>query len=122
MPLEIVSLKNNLLLDWKTQEAKSQIITRINELKINNPNYKTDNEFLVLVCNLIEYLIVKKDKIDKKQICVSVYKDLFGLTPEDEESLKRNIDFIHANKSTKKVSKWKLFKDGFNEYVTAKKG
>ena len=66
MPLEIVSLKNNLLLDWKREDVKSQIITRINELTINNPNYKTDNEFLVLVCNLIEYLIVKKDKIDKK--------------------------------------------------------
>ena len=122
MPLEIVSLKNNLLLDWKTQEVKSQIITRINELKINNPNYKTDNEFLVLVCNLIEYLIVKKDKIDKKQMCVSIFKDLFGLATEDEESLKRNIDFIHANKSIKKVSKWKLFKVGINEYFTAKKG
>ena len=119
--LTIIPLKNNLLNDWKKSEVKKKIIGRINELQINNPKYKNDNEFLVLVCNLIEFLIVKKDNIDKKDLCVGIFSELFGITQEEEEILKHNISFIHSNKSIKKVSAWKLFKVGCKEYFNGKK-
>ena len=118
--LQIIPLKNNLLVDWKKQDIKTKIISRVNELNISLAHYKNDNEFLVLVCNLVEYLIVKKDNINKKEIVLSVYNDLFGLTSDEQETLKNNIDIIHLQKKIKKVSMWKLFKCGVYELFKKK--
>lgn len=118
--LQIIPLKNNLLVDWKKQDIKNKIISRVNELNINIAQYKNDNEFLTLICNLVEYLIVKKDNINKKEMVLSVYNDLFGLSPEEQETLKNNIDIIHLQKKIKKVSMWKLFKCGVYELFKKK--
>lgn len=118
--LQIIELKNNLLLDFKKQDVKNKIIERVNELKLPLYNYKSDNEFLCLVCNLIEYLVNKKDNINKKDLVLLIYQELFGLTPEEQETLKNNIDIIHLQKKIKKVSMWKLFKCGFSEYFFLK--
>jgi hypothetical protein len=118
--LQIIPLKNNLLLDWKKQDVKSKIISRVNELNINVSQYKTDNEFLTLICNLIEYLVTKKDNINKKELVLSVYNDLFGLSSEEQETLKNNIDIVHLQKKIKAVSYWKLFKCGVKEFIFKK--
>ena len=118
--LQIIPLKNNLLLDWKKQDVKSKVISRINELNITIAQYRNDNEFLTLVCNLTEYLIIKKDYINKKDLVISVYNQLYGLTPEETETLKNNIDIIHLQKKIKKVSMWKLFKCTVSEYFKKK--
>lgn len=115
--LQIIPLKNNLLLDWKKQDVKTKIISRVNELNINVSQYKTDNEFLTLICNLIEYLVTKKDNINKKELVLSVYNDLFGLSSEEQETLKNNIDIVHLQKKIKAVSYWKLFKCGVKEFL-----
>ena len=119
--LQIVPLQNNLLVDWKKQSIKTKIISRLNELNINIANYKTDSDFLILVCNLAEYLVnTKKDNINKKELVISVYMDLFGLTPEEQETLKNNVDIIHLQNKIKKVPMWKLFKCGVYELFRKK--
>jgi len=118
--LQIVPLKNNLLLDWKKQDVKSKIISRINELNMNLTNYKTDNEFIILICNLVEYLVSKKDSINKKELVLSVFNDLYGLTPEEQDHLKNTIDIIHLQNKIKKISYWKLFKCGISEFFFKK--
>ena len=120
MDLQIIPLKKNLLMDWKKQDVKSKIISRINELNISTAQYKTDNEFLVLICNLIEYLVTKKDNIDKKELVILIYNELFGLSTEEQETLKNNVDIIHLQKKIKKVSMWKLFKCGVYELFRKK--
>ena len=118
--LQIIPLKNNLLLDWKKQDVKTKVISRINELNITVAQYRNDNEFLTLICNLVEYLVSKKDNINKKELVLSVYNDLFGLNPEEQEALKNNIDIVHLQKKIKNVSYWKLFKCGIKEFFFKK--
>jgi hypothetical protein len=65
--------------------------------------------------------VTKKDNIDKRELVLSVYIELFGLTPEEQETLKNNVDIIHLQKKIKKVSMWKLFKCGVNEWIFRKK-
>ena len=123
MSLEIVGLKNNIKYDFTVNDIKNQIVNRINQLGLNNIKYKHDNEFLVLICNLIEFLVQKKDKITKSDLCYLIYTEIFDLdkTNEDEKiMLKHNIDFIDANGSIKKISKWKLFKCGVYEFFKTK--
>jgi len=118
--LKIIHLKNNLLLDWKKQDVKNKIITRVNELNINTAQYKTDTEFLILICNLVEYLVTKKDNINKKELVLSVFVELFGMSAEEQEVLKNNIDIIHLKNKIKNVSMWKLFKCGVGEFFFKK--
>ena len=118
--LQIIHLKNNLLLDWKKQDVKNKIITRVNELNINTAQYKTDTEFLILICNLVEYLVTKKDNINKKELVLSVFVELFGMSAEEQEVLKNNIDIIHLKNKIKNVSMWKLFKCGVGEFFFKK--
>ena len=118
--LQIIPLKNNLLLDWKKQDVKTKVISRINELNVNITQYRNDNEFLTLICNLVEYLVTKKDNINKKELVLSVYNDLFGLNSEEQETLKNNIDIVHLQKKIVKVSYWKLFKCGMKEFIFKK--
>ena len=123
MSLEIVTLKNNLKYDYNIQNIQNQIINRINELKLNNNKYKHDNEFLVLICNLIEFLVKKTDKINKADLCFSIYCELFDLDRSNDDEklmLTHNINFIYDNKSIKKISKWKLFKCSVSEYFKKK--
>ena len=122
MNLQIVPLTNNILVDFKKQDIKNKIIERIQELKLNLPLYKNDIEFLTLVCNLIEFLVKsKKDNIDKVEIALLIYQELYGLSTDEQETLKNNINIIHLQKKIKKVSQWKLFKCGITEFFSKNK-
>ena len=97
MSLEIVGLKNNIKYDFTVNDIKNQIVNRINQLGLNNIKYKHDNEFLVLICNLIEFLVQKKDKIIKSDLCYLIYTEIFDLdkTNEDEKiMLKHNMKLL----------------------------
>jgi hypothetical protein len=123
MSLEIVGLKNNIKYDFTVNDIKNKIVNRINELGLNNIKYKHDNEFLVLICNLIEFLVQKKDKITKSDLAFSIYCEIFDIdkTSEDEKlMLKHNINFIYDNGSIKKINHWKLFKCGLKEIFKKK--
>jgi hypothetical protein len=122
MSLTIVPLKNNILLDVKVNDIKASIIKRIQELRLDSIKYKLDAEFLTLVCNLVEHLVIKKDGIDKKKLVLDIFSDLFSvnLTEDDTTTIIRNIDFIHNNKAIKKVSWYKLFKTGIRELMAKK--
>jgi hypothetical protein len=119
----LVPLKNNLLIDSKTNVVKRRIIERINELGlVDLHKYKNDNEFLVLVANLIENLITKKDSVSKKQLLIEVYKQLFGISEEEANILSNNIEFICNQKGlVKKMSYYKLFMCNFKEYFFKKR-
>lgn len=122
MSLALVPLKHNILLDVKVAEIKSSIITRINDLRLTDIKYKLDAEFLTLVCNLVEFLVHKKDGISKKDLVLEIFRDIFGdgFSDADLSTVSKNIDFIHANKTIKKVSWYKLFKTGLMEWFRKK--
>jgi hypothetical protein len=115
--LSIIPLKNNLLVDATFQTVKSKIISRINELGITDAKYKNDSEFLSLICNLIEHLIRKKDKINKRDLALDIIGTLFSMAAGEKEALGKNIDFLCSQKGLiKKVSVYKLFKVGIREW------
>lgn len=118
--LQIIPLKNNLLADHQRDTIKNKIIARLTELNLLQSKYKNDGEFLLLLANLIEHLVTKKDKIDKKQLLLTIMAETFGLTEEEKLVISNNIDFICGNQLIKKVSNYKLFKTGFSEWFFKK--
>jgi len=119
MSLDVVNLKNNLFKDAKASEVKDKIIERIKKLP-NYTQYKSDVELLLLICNLLEYLINKKDKLDKKQLCLEIMNNLFVFSPDELKSIENNIEFLHSNKKIKKQSYYKLFMTGIYEFFKKK--
>lgn len=119
--LTVVPLKNGLLIDCKYNEIKSLIMTRINQLGLTDAKYKLDPEFLCLAANLVENLVVKKDKIDKKALVIDIINTMFNLNDEELNLLSKNIDFVCAqNNLIKKASYYKLFKTGIKEWFFKK--
>lgn len=121
MDLSVIPLKNNLLVDATFQQVKTQIVARVNELGITDAKYKNDSEFLALICNLIEHLIKKKDKISKRDLALEIIGALFNTTPEEKDAIGKNIDFLCSQKNlVKKVSWYKLFCVGVRELLGKK--
>jgi hypothetical protein len=116
MSLDVIQARNHLASDLKFNEAKEKILKRIEEFP-NIQKYRNDIEFLLLVCNLIEHLIIKKDKVDKKELLLDIYKKVFNVDSGEISSLSKNIDFLLANGKIKKVSAYKLFKTGIKELL-----
>ena len=116
MDLSLIPLKNNLLVDAKYNTVKQKIIERVVSLGLQDEKYKTDNEFLSLICNLIENLVIKKDKISKSDLAIDILNHLFNLSDEEKDILRKNINFLCGQINIiKKVSYYKLFKTGFKE-------
>jgi hypothetical protein len=114
--LELVSVNNDLAFDVKRTEIKNKIIARVNELGITIATYRLNNEFLLLVCNLVEHLVNKKKyKIDKKVLVVEILNQLFTLNAVEKANVESNIEFLWNNKNIKSVSRWKLFCVGVKE-------
>lgn len=118
--LQIIPLRNNLLIDYKYTETKNKIITRLNELYLCDAKYKNDNQLLNLICELIEHLVIKKDKINKKDLAIDIYVAIFSLTDDEKKVLENNINFLWSNQMIKKVSIYKLFKTGIKEWFRKK--
>ena len=78
----------------REQEIMKEVVTAIQGL----PNFKQrkmDMNLLNCVMNMIENLVKKKYCLDKKLLLKDIYVSLFGkLTPEEESSLDKNIEFI----------------------------
>jgi hypothetical protein len=118
--LSVITIKNGLFTDFRFNEVKLAIVKRLTELNMIHLKYKLDNEFLTLLTNMVEYLVSKKDKINKKQLALEIMKDYFAATDEDCEIIGKNIEYLHNNKVIKKVSFWKLFRSGLCEWFKKK--
>jgi len=58
---------------------------------------KSCQEFILFCAKLIENLVQKKDKIDKKQLLLDVFKQIFNLQPPELLVLDATIEFLWSN-------------------------
>ena len=116
--LNIISLNGELLKDSKSIELKKTIINRINEMNLLDVKYKNNQDFLILICNLIEYLVKKQFDISKKELAIDIATEIFNLSEEEQNNLRNNIDILHLKKLIKPVSYYKLFKCSVKEFFS----
>lgn len=101
-----VNPQNALYRDAKV----SKLINKILEKVSNIPNYqdhRNDMELLRMITIMIEHSVNnkgKKVKIDKADIVFQIYNKLFDkITPNEINSIKSNIEYLHNNNHIKKV-------------------
>lgn len=74
---------------------------------------KTDINITTIICSVIEYLFQhnKKYKINKLEIALTVYEELFGeLSEEHKKIIINNVEHIVEHKLIQKISKFDLIK------------
>lgn len=99
---EFIAPKNSLLKDVKKTNAISYIATEMSKIS-TDIKYKTDLEYLKIVCRYVENLIFKKDGVLKLDIVVGVFIKLFSITAAEVIILKNQIEFLLNNGRIKKI-------------------
>ena len=122
--MDLIPLRNNLFHDVRLAEVIDKIYNRLQELKLIDKKYIGDAEHILYLMNMIEHLVSKTQskthKIDKKELLLSIYKNHYGATPADILLIEKIIEFLHKNKSVKKVSYYKIFKTSLKEWFVKK--
>jgi len=109
--IDLVNPKNILKKQQLVQDLLVHLRAKIQEYPATH-NLKGCSEFVLYVCKVVENVVVKKQKIDKKQLVLDVFKILFSLQPPEILVLDASIEFLHSNgliskvKIVKKIKSW----------------
>jgi hypothetical protein len=113
-PLPTVKIKNSIKIFTKTNVLIDQLIKHIQTIP-NYQNLKNDIELIEYICQLVEQMIKKgnsdkSNKIDKKQIVLTVLQQLFALNPSELLNVTNQIEYLVINGIIKKKALFsKLF-------------
>jgi hypothetical protein len=105
-PLPTVKIKNSIKIFTKTNVLIDQLIKHIQTIP-NYQNLKNDIELIEYICQLVEQMIKKgnsdkTNKIDKKQLVLTVLQQLFALNPSEILSIANQIEYLVINGIIKK--------------------
>ena len=102
LDVSLISPKNVLKKQQLLQDLLVHLRQKIAEYPATH-NLKGCSEFLLFTCKIVENVVVKKQKIDKKQLVLDVFKILFTLQPPELLALDASIEFLHSNRLISKV-------------------
>lgn len=97
-----IVFKSSVLAHVVFEEVLKQLLLQLKAIP-DVQKFKFSNEFVQLVCTVVENTIKRKHKIDKKHLVISILVRLFDLKPEDEPRIAEQIDFLINNKLVKKA-------------------
>lgn len=75
-------------------------------------NLKGCNEFLLMVCKIVEEVVKKSDSINKKQLVLDLFKSMFNMSQPELVVLDSAVEFLWSNglickiPVVKKVTRW----------------
>ena len=109
--LSLIKPKNQLLKAQKLNDLINIVKQKVCEFPASH-NLKSCQEFLLMVCNLVEEIVKKSDKINKKELVINVLKSVLVLSEAESKLVDASIEFLWSNDliqkipSSKKAVKW----------------
>ena len=100
--LNLINPKNQLLKSQIYSDLLIYLRSKITEYPATH-DLKQCSEFLLYVCKIVEELIVKSDKVNKRDMVVDLFKALFSLSELEAKALGVNIDFLWSNQLIQKI-------------------
>jgi hypothetical protein len=107
-PLAKVKIKNSLKSFVQQNSLTEQIVKHIQTIP-NYQNLKNDVELIKYVCKMIEQLVKQGNskqpegiRIDKKQLVITIFNQIFGLSPNEIAFISSLIEFFVQNVIVKK--------------------
>jgi len=117
LDVSLISPKNVLKKQQLTQDLLVHLRAKILEYPASH-NLKGCSEFLLYCCKIVENVVVKKQKIDKKELVKEVFKQLFNLSPAELLALDSAIQFLFDNNLICKVARSKKVVRFFKKKVS----
>ena len=97
-----LKLKNSTKQYFKKAKLKESIINEVQQLPDFNKDLKFDNEIIESILQIVEDRFYKKSNDEKKDFCINVLKDLFGLSDDETCIIVKIINYMYENKIIKK--------------------
>jgi hypothetical protein len=97
-----LKLKNSTKQYFKKAKLKESIINEVQQLPDFNKDLKFDNEIIESILQIVEDRFYKKSNDEKKEFCINVLKDLFGLSDDETCIIVKIINYMYENKIIKK--------------------
>lgn len=97
-----LNLKNSVSRHFVYHNLINSVVEKVKAI----PKYellKNDLELVLLVCNVIENIITKKDDVNKKELCTDVMCAIFNLSQEEIDNIKNHVQFLFDNNRIKKI-------------------
>jgi len=99
--------KNGIKQKDKRQKIKNAVvqkITTIDKIGQFRSNGLVDHELVLMVCNCVENVIKKNAGIDKKELVVEIFKQLFAdLSAQETENIKNQCQYSYDNNLIEKI-------------------
>lgn len=117
---KMVPLKHSLKTSVKFQSISNEIVEKLKLIGDIDGNSKLSIELINFICNIIEYLVKHKYRINKENLLIFSLKRVVELTSEEEEIIKNTIKYLHDNKLILKVTKLKYLLEYSKNLIKSK--
>lgn len=91
------------------EELKHKIISRLKAVNLQDAKYKLEPKNILFVCVLIESSLNTNHKINKRDFLLEIFREIYGLSFEDEITIKQTVDLLHLTKKIKKKNYYRLW-------------
>ena len=83
-------------------------------------NYKTNTEFILYICKLVENVILKSDGVNKKELVLKIMREVVGCNDAECKLVGEIIEFLHSNGMIQKIKVVKKFKNSVLSWMKKK--
>lgn len=94
------------------EALRAKIIKRLRDCGLDKGTMKFEPRIVRFVCVAVETLVSKQQRLDKRGIVCDIWREVFGLSLDDETHLKTIVDTLHLMGKLKKKSVYHLFVAG----------
>lgn len=117
--VNLVTMKNSLIKDQRIADINNVVKDKLASLP---PNilYKNNSEFILYVCKLVENVICKADKLNKKELVLNILKPLLSLNDAEAKTAGEIIEFLHSNGMIQAIKKSKKIKSSILSWLKKK--
>ena len=119
----LIPLKNSLKNINDLATLKQMVVCKIQSL----PNYQTlkgDVELILYACNTLEncHVDLKAAKINKRQLVVAVFSELFNLNDEEKLTLSNTVQFLFDHGKIKQIKQLYVVGNVIKNWIIKKFG
>ena len=120
---DLIPLKNSLKNLNDLEISKQMVVCKIQSL----PNYQTlkgDVELILYACNTLEncHVDLKAAKINKRQLIVAVFSELFNLNDEEKLTLSNTVQFLFDHGKIKQIKQLYVVGNVIKNWIIKKFG
>ena len=126
MSFSFVNPQNQLWKEHKIAKTHARILEKITSLPNEIRKDKNNMELLTMICCCVENSIdnsnkQQKLKIDTKDLVFKIINSLYNqVSPQDLETISKNIEYLHDNGKIIKYSAWYIIGSNVIDWIKKK--